>query len=115
LEEQLNSFPASAQTVSTRTTEDMIAEILEFTRSETNRRMVTYTTLASPVNYFSPSGGMVSQGMVSALEPKNFILGNDSEHLKLVKGSYESILPIIPVGQERVPEKAKARKTKKPR
>jgi hypothetical protein len=61
LEPTLNAFPSAPKPVAKRPIEDMIAEILEFTRSETNRRLgpqlmsMSYL-LGSPASGLIPSG-----------------------------------------------------------
>lgn len=51
LEKQLESFPAAPEAVAKRSLEDMVGEILEFTRSETSRRVFDFVAKAqaSPI------------------------------------------------------------------
>jgi hypothetical protein len=46
LEKKLNAFPAAPKAVAKRSLDDMVAEILEFTRAETNSRTKSFRLTA---------------------------------------------------------------------
>jgi hypothetical protein len=65
LESTLKTFPAASAPVTKRSLEDMIAEILEYTRSETNRRNVfSYGDFgqSKPLTYSDEQLGMLTIG-----------------------------------------------------
>jgi hypothetical protein len=65
LKNHLDAFPSAPQPLTKRSTDDMIAEILEFTRSETNRRHFGRIGVDSGSGPYS--GGLVATG--EAVEP----------------------------------------------
>jgi len=60
LEKKLNAFPAAPKAVAKRSLEDMVAEILEFTRAETNSRsrLLTFSGGSVPITGVPHHGGV---------------------------------------------------------
>lgn len=79
LEKHLEAFPSAPQAPTKRPMEDMIAEILEFTRSETNRRDTQHISYvfptSGPISAFYETGPALGRGLngnvVTPGEPRN--------------------------------------------